>query len=77
MVFKHQVRDGRKTNDVGASVIVKDVDGVGKLMLACFKDGSNVLGLLEADQLLNPSFFALKNNFVDILGKKEFIFGQT
>ena len=77
MVFKHQVRDGRKTHDVGASVIVRDVEGVGKLMLACFKDGSNVLGVLEADQLHNTSSFALRNNFVDILGKKEFILGQT
>ena len=45
-------------------------------MLASFKDGSNLIGNLEADVAENVSFFAIRNNFNDILPKK-YVIGQS
>lgn len=41
------MNDQRKTkNSTGASVYVKDLPDVGKMLFASFKDGYNILGRL-------------------------------
>ena len=45
-------------------------------MLAGYKNGGNIIGNLETDQMENVLYFTLKNNFLEILGKN-FNFGHT
>jgi hypothetical protein len=45
-------------------------------MLAGYKNGGNIIGTLEADQMENVLYFTLKNNFTEVLGKN-FNFGHT
>lgn len=51
---------------------------MGKVYLGSFKDSeaTNMIGSLIGDTVENVSKFTLKNNYVDILGKKFFI-GQS
>ena len=58
--------DQRKTkNSTGASVYVKDLPDVGKMLFASFKDGYNILGRLEGDQLENMTDLRFKGIKVD------------
>lgn len=59
--FISRVNDPRKTkNSTGASVYVKEVPEIGKQLFASFKDGYNILGRLEGDQLENMTDIRLK-----------------
>ena len=43
-VFPNKVSDGRKVFETGASVLVRDIPMIGKVMVASFKDGNNLIG---------------------------------
>ena len=58
--------DQRKTkSSTGASVFVKDLPDLGKLLFASFKDGYNILGRLEGDQLEGMTDLRFKGLKVD------------
>ncbi len=49
--FTHKVNDGRKKIETGASILVKDVEKVGKVYVGAFKDsdGTNLIASLVGE----------------------------
>lgn len=75
-----RVNDSRANKSgTGASIVGKDLPELGKYLFASFKDGSNILGHLETDQLedmINMQLKGLKFEGKDIFSQ-HFIIGHS
>ena len=78
--FTGRVQDQRKSkNGTGASVLVKELAGMGKFLFASFKDGYNILGRVEGDRLEDMTDIRLKGEVEHDKGlfKQYFIVGHV
>jgi len=59
--FTGKITDQRKNkNNTGASIHIKEIPQVGKILFASFKDGSNIIGPLDGDQMIDMADMRLK-----------------